>query len=87
MKYKEIKAELTETAIWLLNIVSMLLVLVGGIIYHHTAAIYTGGCMWIAYCAIRTIQQRHCRGKVLTYSTLIAVLAVLLVIHYITHRA
>ena len=80
----EIKHELIETAIWLVQIVGLLLLVVGGIIYHGQLSTYVGGALCTAYFVISAYRSRHSRRRAVLYGLMAVVLAGLLIGHYLT---
>ena len=84
MNKNEIKHELIETAIWLVQIVGLLLLVVGGIIYHGQLSTYVGGALCTAYFVISAYRSRHSRRRAVLYGLMAVVLAGLLIGHYLT---
>ncbi|MCI5876007.1 MAG: hypothetical protein SOX17_00055 [Prevotella sp.] len=84
MNKNEIKHELIETAIWLVQIVGLLLLVVGGIIYHGQRSTYVGGLLCTAYFVISAFRSRHSRRQAVMYSIMAVVLAGLLIGHYLS---
>lgn len=84
MDRNDIKHEVIETAIWLVQIVGLLLLVVGGIIYHGQLSTYVGGALCTAYFVISAYRSRHSRRRAVLYGLMAVVLAGLLIGHYLT---
>ena len=84
MNKNEIKHELIETAIWLIQIAGLLLLVVGGIIYHGQSSTYVGGLLCTAYFVISAFRSRHSRRRAIMYGAMAVVLASLLIGHYLS---
>ena len=86
MDKNEIRHELIETAVWLLQIVGLLLLVVGGIIYHGRQSTYVGGLLCTAYFVISAFRNRRNRRLAIMYGAMAVVLAGLLIGHYLSQR-
>lgn len=84
MDKNEIRHELIETAVWLLQIAGLLLLVVGGIIYHGRQSTYVGGLLCTAYFIITAFRRRRSRRQAVIYGLMAVVLAGLLIGHYLT---
>ncbi len=83
MEREYIIKELTETAIWLLSIAGLLLLVVGGIAYHHIWAAYSGGTLCTIYFSICAWRNRTDRRKALVNVLIAVALAATLLAHYL----
>lgn len=83
MEREYIIKELTETAIWLLSIAGLLLLVVGGIAYHHIWAAYSGGTLCTIYFSICAWRNRMDRRKALVNALIAVALAATLLAHYL----
>lgn len=84
MDRNDIKHEVIETAIWLLQIAGLLLLIVGGIIYHGQLSTYVGGALCTAYFVISAYRRRHNHRMAVLYGCIAVALAALLIGHYLT---
>lgn len=84
MDRNDIKHEVIETAIWLLQIAGLLLLIVGGIIYHGQFSTYVGGALCTAYFIISAFRRRHNHRMAVLYGCIAVALAALLIGHYLT---
>lgn len=83
MDRNDIKHEVIETAIWLLQIAGLLLLIVGGIIYHGPRSTYVGGALCTAYFIISAFRRRHNHRMAVLYGCIAVALAALLIAHYL----
>lgn len=83
MDRNDIKHEVIETTIWLLQIAGLLLLIVGGIIYHGQLSTYVGGALCTAYFIISAFRRRHNHRMAVLYGCIAVALAALLIAHYL----
>lgn len=86
MTRKELQIEVLETAIWLLNIVGMLLIVAGTFFLKSTALLYTGGLFCAAYYLIEALRQPSAKNRKRLYMAISVALTGMIIVHWLIHR-